>query len=162
MTIARVGPLASAVVPAAPCPHRPRSLRDALLALLAAGLVVVAAACATPTPKTDQLSTALVDSGLSKPVAHCTAAALTSSLSPGELRQIADRGAGGAPVDDPAKKDEPADKLTAAMAKCRALLDSTPTTTTSATSSTVPSTEPAPGGSSTSVAPGASLVPGSG
>ena len=123
--------------------------------------MVVAAACATPTPKTDQLSAALVDSGLPKPVAHCTAAALTSSLSPGELRQLVDRGAGGAPVDDPAKKDEPADKLAVAMAKCRDLMQSTPTASTT-TSTTLPRKDPGPGTPSTTVPPGAGVVLGGG
>jgi hypothetical protein len=110
--------------------------------------VVGAAACSAPAPKQQELADALVDSGLSRKVADCTAKALTGSLSSSELARIAERGPGGAPVDDPKRSGEHIDDLVEAMARCRDLqIASQPTTT--ATSTTAPT-----GGSSSTVLPG--------
>jgi hypothetical protein len=108
------------------------------------------AACSTPAPPEKDLSAALVASGINKEVSACTAKALTTSLTPSELAEITERGAGGAPVDDPAKTGESADKLAAAMAKCRELqVAASPTTTT-----TLAPAGDGAGSSTTLVAPG--------
>ena len=92
------------------------------------------ASCSTPAPEQAELSDALVDSGLSRKVADCTASALTESLSSSELAEITERGAGGAPVDDPKVQGESIDELTKAMTACRELqIASAPTTTVPAT-----------------------------
>lgn len=114
--------------------------------MLAAGLVGVAA-CSSPAPSKSELSEALVDSGLSEKVADCAASALTKSLTSSELAEITERGAGGAPVDDPKVTNDSADKLAKAMAACRELqIASQPTTTTTApvggASSTAPTAAP--------------------
>ncbi|WP_426573070.1 hypothetical protein [Aquihabitans sp. McL0605] len=112
----------------------PRSrLTAAVFAAAVAVAVVVLAGCGTPTPKQDDLAQALVDSGVAKPVADCAASALVRSLTPSELQELAERGGGGAPVDDPAKTDDSADKLAKAMTRCKELqLSTAPTTTTTA------------------------------
>ncbi len=92
--------------------------------------IVGAAGCSTPAPKEQDLSDALVDSGLSRKVSDCTAKALTGSLSSSELAEITERGAGGVPVDDPKKSGENIDDLTKALSTCRDLqVASQPTTT---------------------------------
>lgn len=134
-------------------------LRRALAGVVLAAALLGAAGCSAPAPSEEELSDALVDSGLSRKVADCTASALTDSLTESELAEITERGSGGAPVDDPKKTNESADKLTEAMAACRELqIASQPTTTTA-----VP-VEPE-GGVSTTVSPdgtgGAELNPAS-
>lgn len=111
-----------------------------LLGASAAGL----AGCGGPAIKEPDLTAALVDSGIPPKTAACVSKALTRSLTADELTQLAERGGGGAPVDDPKVPDESADKLNAAMVKCReVLLVEQPTTTTttaleSVTSTTLP------------------------
>ena len=132
----------------APLPRR--WLRRLVGGAVAVVVAVGVASCSTPAPSQDELTEALVASGLSEEVAECTAEALTASLSESELAAIAERGAGGAPVDDPKVEGESADELVAAMSACRELqIASQPTTTTSPV-------EPEGGaaGSSTVVAPG--------
>jgi hypothetical protein len=128
--------------------HR-RTWSRRLLVGFAAGLVVVAAGCSTPAPKQQELADALVDSGLSRKVADCTAKAFTGTLSSSELSAIAERGAGGAPVDDPKQSGEDIDDLLAAMAKCRDLHIATQPTTTLTPSTTAPAGE-----TSSTVTPG--------
>ena len=106
-----------------------RALAAVALTLTVAG----AAGCSTPAPKEQELSDALVDSGFSPKVADCTAKALATSLSSSELAEIAERGSGGVPVDDPETSGENIDKLTEAMAKCRELQVATAPTTTTTT-----------------------------
>jgi hypothetical protein len=129
--------------------RRSRAGRLLAVVAVAVGLLVASTACSAPAPKQQELSDALVDSGISRKVADCTAKALTGSLSSSELSEIVERGPGGAPVDDPKKSNEPIDDLLAAMAKCRDLqIASQPTTTL------VPSTTAPAGASSSTVTPG--------
>lgn len=125
-------PVASAPVPptaAAPASRSTRLRRALAGTVVVAGLLGVAA-CSSPAPSEQDLSKALVASGISKKVADCTSKALTTSLTPGELAEITERGSGGAPVDDPEKTGESADELAAAMTKCRDLqVAETPSTT---------------------------------
>jgi hypothetical protein len=133
----------------------PRPRRTlALLAGAAAVVSLVLTGCGTPTPKEADLTEALVDSGLSEPVAECASSALVESLTDGELQELAERGAGGAPVDDPARTDDSADKLAKAMTACKELVASSQPSTTLApvgeaggttTPATEPTTEPADG-----------------
>lgn len=117
--------------PTAPHPRRSTPWRRALAVTIVAAALSGTAACSTSAPSQKELSDALVDSGLSRKVADCTATALTKSLSSSELAEITERGAGGAPVDDPKVDGESADKLTKAMSVCRELqIASQPTTTT--------------------------------
>jgi hypothetical protein len=92
---------------------------------LAGAAIVVGAlgigACSSPAPSQGDLSAALVDSGLSKKVADCASKALTESLTKNELAELTERGAGGAPVDDPKDTNDSYDKLQKAMAVCRDL-----------------------------------------
>ncbi|WP_421120305.1 hypothetical protein ACE2AJ_02995 [Aquihabitans daechungensis] len=130
--------------------RRPTRTRRALAAVVLLVGLAGAAGCATPAPEEQELSDALVSSGISRKVADCTAAALTDSLSSSDLAEITERGSGGVPVDDPEKTDEDIDKLTQAMSACRDLhIASEPTTTT------VPNSVPEGGDPSTTlVAPG--------
>lgn len=126
-------PVASASVPATRPSLRPGARR----ALAVAALVAVgfgAAACSAPAPSRNELSEALVDSGLSRKVADCTADALTKSMSKSELAELTERGAGGAPVDDPKKSNDSYDKLQKSMSLCRDLQASLAATTTTAAS----------------------------
>ena len=155
-------PVASALVPATADLRRTRARRrlGAAVALVA---LVAMAGCSAPAPKQQDIADALVDSGISRKVADCTAKALTDSLSSSELAEIAERGGGGVPVDDPNKTGEGIDRLNEAMVRCRELqVASEPTTTTTAP---VPSTTAVGGGdASTTVAPatdGAELNPAS-
>lgn len=117
----------------------------ALVALMAM------AGCSSPAPKQQDIADALVDSGLDRKVAECTAKALTDSLSSSELAEIAERGGGGVPVDDPKKAGEGIDRFNEAMARCRDLqIEIAPTTTTPVPSTTTVEA----GGASTTVAPG--------
>lgn len=102
--------------------------------------------CTHPAPSERDLTAALQDSGLPKPVAACTSKALVGTLSDAELEEIANRGSGGAPVDDTDRTDDTADKLNQAMTKCQQLL-----TEALATSSTTSTTTPG-GGPTTTVA----------
>lgn len=115
--------------------------------VLALGLLV-AAGCSAPAPDQQELSDALVDSGLTRKVADCTASALTRSLTSAELAEITERGSGGAPVDDPKVTGDSADKLSKAMTTCRDLqIASQPTTTLDpATTSTTLTNGPATDG----------------
>lgn len=158
-------PVASALVPATADLRRTRARRrlGAAVALVA---LVAMAGCSAPAPKQQDIADALVDSGISRKVADCTAKALTDSLSSSELAEIAERGGGGVPVDDPNKTGEGIDRLNEAMVRCRELqVASEPTTTTTTTTAPVPSTTAVGGGdASTTVAPatdGAELNPAS-
>ena len=103
--------------------------------------------CSAPAPSQSDITSALVDSGLPPKTSACIAKAMTTTLSDAELQEIVERGAGGAPVDDPKVSGESADELSAAMVKCRELmLTEAPTTTT-----TAPST-PEVGATSTTLA----------
>lgn len=116
--------------------RRPLAARR-LVAIAALGLLAVtASACAEPVPDRDELAEALQDSGLTASVARCTADAITESLSEDELAQIAERGPGGAPPDDPKRSDDPTDQVRDAMAACRAELPTTTTTAPPASSTT--------------------------
>lgn len=108
--------------------------RRALVALAAVFTVLGVGACSSPAPSQGELSAALVDSGLSKKVADCAASALTDSLTKNELAELTERGAGGAPVDDPNEDGDSYDKLQKAMATCRDLQAQASPTTTVATS----------------------------
>lgn len=137
-----MGPVASATVPA---PHRipvRRRARTALVGVLAlAASAGVLAGCGADAPSHRELSDALVDSGLPRKVSDCVADAVLKSLTPDEVEQLMTRGSGGAPVDDPKRTDDSADKLRDAMARCRTLqADSTTTTTTEASTVTTPTT----------------------
>lgn len=95
------------------------------------GAVLLLASCGTPAPKQSDLTAALVDSGIPKPIATCTSKALVSSLTDAQLSELAERGAGGAPVDDTTRTDDSADKLAKAMSACRdELVATSPTSTT--------------------------------
>ncbi|HWJ96994.1 MAG TPA: hypothetical protein VNQ33_02475 [Acidimicrobiales bacterium] len=112
-----------------PATRQPRA-RRALAGLAVALTVLGAGACSSPAPSQRELTEALVDSGLSKKVADCAASALTDSLTKSELAELTERGAGGAPVDDPAKDDDSYDKLQKAMSACREIqAQAAPTTT---------------------------------
>lgn len=109
-----------------------RRLRLAAGALAAVGAMALAS-CSAPAPTQTDIAAALVDSGMPRKTSDCVAKALTTSLSDAELQEIVERGAGGAPVDDPKVTGESADELSAAMVKCRELmLTESPTTTTTA------------------------------
>ncbi|MGN6695174.1 MAG: hypothetical protein ACTHN0_13445 [Aquihabitans sp.] len=116
-----------------PDPRRLRA-RRALAGCAVALTVLGVGACSSPAPSQRELSEALVDSGLSKKVADCTASALTDSLTENELAELTERGAGGAPVDDPKKDDDSYDKLQKAMTACRDLQAQAAPTTTVASS----------------------------
>lgn len=155
-------PVASAFVPATADLRRTRA-RRCLGAVVALVSLMAVAGCSAPAPKQQDIADALVDSGISRKVADCTAKALTDSLSSSELAEIAERGGGGVPVDDPNKTGEGIDRLNEAMVRCRELqVASEPTTTTTAPA---PSTTAAAGGdASTTMAPaadGAELNPAS-
>lgn len=125
-------PVASALVPVASSATRRLRTPRGVLAGLAVAVVLLGAGCSSPAPSQSELSEALVASGLPEKVADCTASALTKSLTANELAELTERGAGGAPVDDPNKTDDSYDKLQKAMVTCRELLvASEPTTTTS-------------------------------
>lgn len=113
-----------------------------VLALVVPAGVLVG--CGTKEPSKQDLSDALVDSGLSRKVSDCVAKAVLDTLSPDEVSRLVQRGSGGAPTDDPKRSDDSADKLREAMSRCRTLQgESTTTTAPPATSSTVaPSTVP--------------------
>ena len=124
-------PVASASVPVAvPASRRRAAVRRALGAAGVAAALLVVAGCSSPAPSQDELSAALVDSGLSTKVADCTAKALTESLPESQLAELNERGGGGAPVDDTKRDDDPYDELQKAMAACRELQTAEQPTTT--------------------------------
>lgn len=104
--------------------------------MLAGCLGVGAVACAAEPSGRDELARSLASSGLPQDVAGCAADALVDNLSSQELLDIAERGGGGAPVDDPERTDDSLDLVRAALAECRAQLE--PTTTTGVPTSGVP------------------------
>ena len=122
----RVGGLTAPVVSTA-VRSRPRL---AVAFLTAALLAVGAGACRTETPTNQELTEALVASGLSEEVASCTADAVLETLSDDEVRLLVERGAGGAPRDDPGDDDDSADRLRRALDECRALRTEEQATTT--------------------------------
>ncbi|HWJ63352.1 MAG TPA: hypothetical protein VNS19_15385 [Acidimicrobiales bacterium] len=120
-------------MPATPSDTRRLRARRALAGLAVACTAVGLGACSTPAPSQGDLSEALVSSGLSKEVADCTASAFTDSLTKSELAELTERGAGGAPVDDPKRDDDSYDKLQKALVACRDLqAEAAPSTTTTA------------------------------
>jgi hypothetical protein len=116
---------------------------------LALTLLGSVSACSDEVPAETELREALQASGLSAEVSECVASALSESLSDEELSELATRGSGAAPVDDPNRTDDSADQLRIAMDRCRLLQnESAPTTTTLSTttpSTTIPSTTTAGG-----------------
>jgi hypothetical protein len=128
----------------APPPRLLRRRRALAAAALAGCLGLGAAACAADPPGRDELARSLASSGLPEDVAGCAADALHDHLSTQELRDIAERGGGGAPVDDPERTDDAMDQVRTALAECRTKLE--PTTTTA-----VPPTVPIDDGSTTTL-----------
>ena len=104
-------------------------MRTAVVAL-GIGVTVVLVGCGSTPPKEQAIAAGLVDSGLSKKVADCTAKALVDSLTPSELAELAERGGGGAPVDDPKVTNDSSDKLNEALVECSALQQAATTSTT--------------------------------
>lgn len=103
----------------------PLALVGRLVALVVVvlGFVVGVRACSVTVPERDELVSSLMTSGLSEAVAECSADALFENLSDKELRQLTERGGGGAPVDDPNRSDDSSDKVRDAMTKCREMFD---------------------------------------
>ena len=114
-----------------PTPNVPLAIVGRLVALgvVLLGFFVGVRACSVTVPDRDELAASLVDSGLPADVASCAADALYDHLSEDELRSLAERGGGGAPVDDPERDDDSADQVREAMVECRAKLDASTTTT---------------------------------
>jgi hypothetical protein len=84
-------------------------------------VVLTAVGCGTKAPSSPEVADALVTSGIERPVAECVADAVTTTLTDDELVTLVERGAGGAPRDDPSDPDDVADRLREAMATCRDL-----------------------------------------
>jgi len=102
---------------------------------VAAAMVLLLASCGGGAPGEQELADSLVDSGLSEQVATCAAEALFENMSSEEIDLVAERGGGGAPVDDPDRTDDTADKVREALVACQALIETT---------STLPFEPPAP------------------
>jgi hypothetical protein len=116
--------------------------RGALVLVGAAAAVL--AGCAEPAPGRDELRAALVRSGLSEEVASCTTDAVVDNLTEEQLADLALRGSGAAPVDDPERADDNADALRLAMDACRVLQAEAAPPTSSSTTSVPTSTPPVP------------------
>lgn len=125
------GPVAWPTVPTVACPHPNRRWFPAVLLVVAS---IALAACGAKEPSKADLRDALVDSGLSRQVSTCVADAVLDTLSPAEVEQLVERGPGGAPVDDPDRTDDSADKLRKAMDRCRTLQDQASASSTTTTS----------------------------
>jgi hypothetical protein len=97
---------------------------------------LVGAACGSDAPPRGEISSSLVKSGVPADVADCAAGALVDNLTDQQLADIAARGGGAAPADDPNRTDDPMDQLRAALEKCRAMLPTTTTTTTTTVTTT--------------------------
>ena len=121
----------------------------AILAVLAA--VVLPKAFEHPVPSERELAAALQDSGIARAQARCVASAVYDSLDDDQLRDLIERGASGAPKDDPDREGDAADRLAKAMERCRQLdaADPPATSTTTPSQSSVPTT--AAGGASSTV-----------
>lgn len=119
--------------------------------------------CGAPTPDRTELVDALETSGLPAEVARCAADALVGSLSSDQLDQLVERGNGGAPVDDPDRTDDAADRLREALSACQGELPAptvapgndvapdgvtTPSTGTGTASTLVPTSTTTPAASS--------------
>lgn len=123
------------------------------LAVVAAALVV--SACAASTPSRSELVDSLRTAGVPAAEARCSVDAVFDTLTDSQIRDLYQRGNGGTPKDDPNDTKDAANRLTAAMGKCRDAATTTSvgsgpaegasTTTTPATTAT--STD---GGSTTS------------
>jgi hypothetical protein len=123
-----------------------RSWSVAASVVLALTVLASVSACSDEVPAETELREALQASGLSAEVSECVASALSESLSDEELSELATRGGGAAPVDDPNRTDDSADALRIAMDRCRQIKAETQaTTTTEATATTAPSSTTAGG-----------------
>lgn len=104
---------------------------------------------------------ALRTSGVPAAQAQCTADAIYDNLTDDQVRQLADRGNGGTPKDDPLRTDDALDKLNAAMATCRDVGTATTTTVpaTPTTAGATLGTSPGFDGSTTTAPPVGSTDP---
>lgn len=98
--------------------RRLRHRTTALVLSAVLGLGALGAGCSSG-PDHGEVVDALITSGLSEEQARCAADALFDELTEDELAQLADRGAGGAPVDDPDRADDAADRIRTALNACR-------------------------------------------
>jgi len=106
---------------------------------LAVGLAALGVAgCSASPPSQNELAQALEDSGLSAEMATCTSKAVIDNLSDEQLAELTERGAGGAPVDEPDRTDDAADKVREALTACRDTLAITTTTVTTTTTTSAP------------------------
>ena len=95
------------------------SLRVRLLgAGLVAALALGVAGCGGE-PSNDDLRAALVSSGIPSVEADCAVTAIDGVLSDDEVRELIERGNGGAPVDDLERPDDKLDQLRSALGACR-------------------------------------------
>ncbi|MEZ5180877.1 MAG: hypothetical protein R2702_03235 [Acidimicrobiales bacterium] len=124
---------------------RRRPLRRAVLGSAAVALALLAG-CSTEAPGRDEIARSLRASGFSVEAADCAADALVDNLSDDQIAELAERGGGGAPVDDPNRTDDPADKVREAMNACRPLVEGTTTTTTPQEGATTTTLAPDEGG----------------
>jgi len=85
--------------------------------------------CGSSTPTRGELVSSLERSGMAKDEAECAADAVLADLSDEQVALLVERGPGGAPVDDPDSTDDAADKVRAALGKCRAEAEAATTTT---------------------------------
>lgn len=114
-------------------PRTTRLARGRRAAALAGALLLagsLTAGCAKASPDHDEFVKVLQQSGLPKAESECAADALFDSLSDDQIEKIMIAGASAVPRDDPARTDDPHDKVIKALAACR---DAAPSTTTSTT-----------------------------
>ena len=130
--------------------------------VLALGLGGVAA-CSHPTPTADELTDAFVTSGLPEGRARCVSEALVKELTTKQLDLLVERGASGAPQDDPNLTDDAADRLRAAFTACtdQAIKDGEVTTTTAAPVTTGPTGTTGPSSTVPTTGPASTTRPGS-
>ena len=97
--------------------------RWGVASLTVSAVLLVGAGCSSPPPDRAAVVRALRTSGIPAAQAKCTADAIYDSLTDQQVRQLAERGNGGTPKDDPARPDGALKKLNTAMAKCRTLTE---------------------------------------
>lgn len=75
--------------------------------------------CGSSPPPKAELVDALRTSGIPATQARCAVDAIYATLSDEQVAQLVERGAGGVPKEDPDRTDDPTDRLTRAIARCR-------------------------------------------
>ncbi len=112
-----------------PAPLNRRRVTGTVAVAIAVLLGLGMAACGADAPSRSELVQLFETSGIPAAQSRCAADAILDTLSTKQVESIVQRGSSGAPLDDPDRTDDAADKVRDALATCRAETPATVTPT---------------------------------